>query len=101
MMSDTPDISKIVSMIMEKPELIAEISGMLKSSDTESEKADSTPTADVAVKVDTEMPREDSRRVHRMKLAQAMKPYLSSERAQAIDAMMSIVDILELTWGRR
>lgn len=100
-MSDTPDVSKIVSMIMERPELIAEISGMLKSSDSDGEQADSPPAEKASVTVDSKPQGEDSKRVHRMKLAQAMKPYLSSERAHAIDAMMSIVDILELTWGRR
>lgn len=98
-MADTPDISSIVSMILENPELVAKISAMAKgvgAGDTPPEEKEET--APISAQPISDLAGE--RRIHRAKLASAMKPYLSKERAQAIDTMMSIADILELTRGR-
>lgn len=99
-MSDTPDISKIVSMIMENPSLIAQISAMANGN-TEKEEtekveliAEEQPAAPVMA---TEA---EPRRAQRARLLGAMKPYLSKERARAIDTMMSIADILEVSRRR-
>ena len=101
-MAGTPDIAKIVSMIMENPTLVSEIAGMVKSDEEDTEVAIPQSVADDAVKaVSTETHESgEPRRVHRIRLAAAMKPYLSKERAQAIDAMMSIADILEVARGK-
>ena len=100
-MADTPDVSTIVNMILENPSLVAQIAAMAKGADGEASSAPSEKDEDVAVP--TVGPARDpraERRLHRSQLASAMKPYLSKERAQAIDTMMSIADILELTRGK-
>ena len=95
-MSETPDLGKIVSLIMENPDLISRIQGLAKG-----ENAKETPTP---VKEETEViaPAEVSRpasvdpKEKRNRLLGAMKPYLSSERAKAIDSVMSVVEILDM-----
>lgn len=101
-MADTPDIGSVVSMIMENPELIAQISEMARRREP-SEGADPPEATEAVTASPSESPVSEAstRRIHRTKLANAMKPYLSPERAQAIDAMMSIADILEITRGRK
>ena len=98
-MADTPDISSVVNMILENPDLVAKISAIAKGEGTPKEAAEDVSEAAAATPTaKTEIANE--RRIHRAKLASAMKPYLSKERAQAIDTMLSIADILELTRGR-
>lgn len=98
-MADTPDISSVVNMILENPELVAKISAMAKGMGSgeapPEEKEEAAPISASPISDST-----NEKRIHRAKLASAMKPYLSRERAQAIDTMMSIADILELTRGR-
>ena len=98
-MANTPDISTVVNMILENPELVAKISAMAKGEQSTQE----TEPKDEASTSASAPPSPDllnEKRIHRAKLASAMKPYLSKERAQAIDTMMSIADILEMTRGR-
>ncbi len=102
-MADTPDIAKIVSLIMENPSLVAEIADMAKGAarnDGEGEEVKEVADESVQPVSAPTISRDEPKRVHRMRLAAAMKPYLSAERAQAIDAMMSIVDILEVVRGK-
>ena len=98
-MMDTPDIGSIVSMIMSNPALVEQISGMVSSAKeadhTAEEVAPSQNEEGVTRDEPSGIPNE--RRIHRVKLANAMKPYLSEERRRAIDAMMSIADILDIT----
>ena len=96
---DTPDIGSIVSMIMSNPALVEQIAGMAKSRENEEPKAEQ-----ITITPETEATEENAaphhggeRRLHRVKLANAMKPYLSEGRRRAIDAMMSIADIIDLT----
>jgi hypothetical protein len=98
-MADTPDISSVVIMILENPDLVAKIYAMARGDGAPKEEAeDMTASAPISATPKAELTSE--RRIHRAKLASAMKPYLSKERAQAIDTMMSIADILEMTRGR-
>ena len=97
-MSDTPDLSKIVSLIMENPSLIAEISALVKN---DAEKTE--PEAPVAVSVEehaesapASITPATSKSEKRKHLLYAMKPYLKDERSRAIDSMMSIVEILDM-----
>lgn len=95
-MSDTPDLGKIVSLIMENPDLIARIQSLAKGD--EGKEAANTPeqkeveTAPVAVSA----PIAPDPRDKRNRLLSAMKPYLSGERAKAIDSMMSVAEILDM-----
>ena len=95
------DISKIISLIMENPDIIEKIKSLSQSSEAPQSEAENRDearvnedTSEVKASVDRE-PGADlkSRRKH---LLFALKPYLSSERAKAIDSMVSISDILEI-----
>lgn len=99
-MQDAPDLSKIVSLIMQNPELIEQISRLAKS-DTPSEEISSAESEksvlSEAVTTVSE-PKETyfGARERRQDLLNAMKPYLSESRRTAIDSMMSIADILDI-----
>ena len=96
-MSDTPDLGKIVSLIMENPDLIARIQSLAKGDVAKEaanapEEAEATAAEPVAVSA----PIATDPRDKRNRLLSAMKPYLSSERARAIDSMMSVAEILDM-----
>ena len=96
---DTPDIASIVNMIMSNPSLVEQIASMANREQS----ATPDTSSEGEVKPENEIPVEapsretNDRRVHRVRLANAMKPYLSEGRRRAIDAMMSIADILDIT----
>ena len=94
-MSDggTPDISKIIGLIMENPHLIEEISALARGSGERTDEK-SEPTAPTAAPAVAPTVRSE-RRGNREKLLHALKPYLSENRQKAIDSMVSIVEILE------
>lgn len=102
-MAETPDISKIIGVIMQNPALISQIASLVGSSDKEAEKDESqSPVADAPLEEDTPVaisaPREvqDHSRARRKELLNAMKPYLSEQRRGAIDSMASILDIIDV-----
>ncbi len=102
---------------MENPKLIEQISKMARESDGgdhgvspsdndvgiretthEIEKPKDTVEATEAVAPIRDMPHA---RRSRGELLCALKPYVSKERAQAIDSMLSIVEILDVMKGGR
>ena len=101
-MSTTPDLSKIVGLIMQNPDLIAQISALASSESEEPEAQKSGETAESKVEEVSAVPRkipeseEKSMRAHRHELLSAMKPYLSEQRRTAIDSMSSILDIIDV-----
>lgn len=106
----TPDLGRIVSLIMENPKLIEEISNMAKgrgadgsvpseNSAISEEKEAVGAVADTAAS--PEIPTRSHEGKNRSKLLGALKPYVSRERAQAIDSMLSIVEILDAMTGRK
>ena len=104
-MQEAPDLSKIVSVIMQNPTLISEIASLMKTNEAEevkealaetSQKDESTEPASVSPK--REAPTHNRQR--RKELLNAMKPYLSEQRRGAIDSMASILDILDVM-GKR
>ena len=106
-MADGNDLGKIVSLIMENPKLIEEISNLAKgkaqgdSQKTEEpESASAVPQESAqasASAATTSVPRSGR---NRSQLLGALKPYVSVDRAQAIDSMLSIVEILDAMKGR-
>lgn len=99
-MQDTPDLSKIVNLIMQNPSLIEQISA-LANQDNE-EKSETQPD-DNSVQTNSTLeenanaqPFVRSSRSHRNELLSALKPYLSESRRTAVDSMMSIADILDM-----
>lgn len=106
-MQQTPDLSKIVSLIMQNPSLISEIAALASSNEdstASTESAESTlstepksvaPTEREVQAVAEERTHIQSR-TRRKELLSAMKPYLSEQRRGAIDSMSSILDILDV-----
>ena len=98
-MSDTPDLSKVVGIIMQNPELIAEISSLVKSSEStdEPQKAEDTEaSAKEEVRTERTVSQDPLTKIHRRELLNAMKPYLSENRRVAIDSMSSILDVIDV-----
>ena len=93
----TPDLSKIISVLMENPDIIEKISSLAKTeASPKAEKNDKVipertePTAATA-----EESNQSQRRDKRAKLLYAIKPYLEPKRQEAIDSMMAIADVLD------
>ena len=107
-MSGTPDLTRVINLIMENPALIEEIAALAKK-DNAREETDSTasPVAEAeAVSASAQVPSGERAseavvatprgRSPRNELLGALKPYLSNERAKAIDSMMTIADIFDM-----
>ena len=97
-MQQTPDLSSIVSLIMQNPALIEQISALAKpKSDVEA-----TPVSEpeeVENKESAQTAQANAvplMRSHRRDLLNAMKPYLSENRRMAIDSMSSILDVIDV-----
>ena len=97
-MSDTPDLSRIVNLIMENPSLIAEISALAKK-DAQSGEGDTdttTPQIEAAASIPIFDTPSLSKNEKRQRLLSAMKPYLKDERSRAIDSILSVAEILDM-----
>lgn len=105
-MSATPDIGRLIQLIMENPSLVEEISKLASSDEQKPAKETpielplpeptelKTPVSEPAVAIPTQT------RARRAQLLGALKPYVSAERAKAIDSMMSIAEILDMMKAR-
>lgn len=98
------DIGKVIGLIMENPALIEQISNLAKgreSSAPEEVKKESVsehvPITEEATQVNSQPTYvQPPERINRAHLLGALKPYVSKERAKAIDSMISIADILDM-----
>jgi len=110
-MSDTPDLSKIVSLIMENPGLVSEIQSLIKKDRGTEETADSvdkdydenvpTSLADSSeASVNAAANLSLSRREKRARLFSGLKPYLSDERRRTVDTVLTFADMLEAVRGK-
>ena len=95
-MNETPDLGKIVSLIMENPDLITKIQGLAKGEETKEAPKPQKVEAEVAAPVEASRPAAIDTKEKRNRLLCAMKPYLSSERAKALDSVMSVAEILDM-----
>ena len=104
-MQEAPDLSKIVSIIMQNPDLIAQISSLMKNAEDNSEatvaaeekKAEQNEKPDIESSVTSPvLPQNSQSKRRRKELLSAMKPYLSEHRQSAIDSMSSILDIIDV-----
>ena len=93
-MSDTPDLSKIVGLIMQNPALIEQISSLVKSDSAPIENTEETsaPVQSISSSTAPALSKNDKRQ----RLLSALKPYLRDERARAVDSMLSIAEILDM-----
>ena len=99
-----PDLSKIVSMIMNNPTLVEEIRDMVAKSDAEDEEQNEKSKNEVITPVpkkneeSAEAITKDTYRekkvTRRNELLRAMRPYLSEERGRAIESMITVMDIV-------
>ena len=102
------DIGRVIGLIMENPKLIEEISNLAKqgekSAPQASESGDNARQVEAPIEkptpVSAPISTAGSHRSDRTQLLNAFKPYLSSERAKAIDSMISIVDIIDMMRAR-
>ena len=86
----TPDLSRIVSMIMERPDLVAEIAALGSEDKKPEEKKEAAPTMAPTYSVGTE---------RRTRLLSALKPYLSESRAKAIDSILTFGEVFDMMRG--
>ena len=93
-MADAPDLSKIVGMIMEHPEIVGQISALLSQPEEGKEAVKTEPTAAPVSSIP-----KSGRHNNRSRLLGAMKPYLSEGRARAVDTMITVTEILESMKG--
>ena len=103
------DLSKVIGLIMENPQLIEQIASLAKpKSDNPTEATEIAEVKD-EIKKEAETIEETTETVaqptytpvvnqrhNRAQLLGALKPYVSKERAKAIDSMISIADILDM-----
>ena len=101
------DIGRVVQLIMENPQLIAQISNLAKQNDLQKtdEPAEEAEKAEEAVQTGAQSTQPtyahtEQKRSNRSQLLCAFKPYVSGERAKAIDSMLAIADILDMMRAR-
>lgn len=99
------DLSKVIGLIMENPQLIEQIASLAKPTADKppqtqeiaevKDEADTVEEVTETVAQPTYTPVVNQRH-NRAQLLGALKPYVSKERAKAIDSMISIADILDM-----
>ena len=111
-MEGMADISRILGIIMENPEIIEKIRQMAQTDDTsETEIATSaSPAPQEAQPAEkeeketdspkTSAPPRESDKKRRHDLLCAIKPYVSPQRSRAIDTMLSVVEVFEIMKAR-
>ena len=95
-MEGTPDLATMVKLILDNPTIMEQISSMA------GKRSESEPSADIAAEERTDTrPTEisapepqRSEASNRSRLISAMKPYLSENRAKAVESMLMVADIL-------
>lgn len=105
-MDANTDVSKIIGLIMENPDIIERIKSLSSAAESESKEA-SVKSEDEAVKESVvqkestesvatyaKAQRHDKRK--RSELLCALKPYLSESRSKAIDTMLNIFEVIDL-----
>ncbi|MBQ2793864.1 MAG: hypothetical protein IJF05_04115 [Clostridia bacterium] len=100
-MADTPDLSKIVGIIMEHPEIVGQISALISGTESgaESDAVTAENNGKSSESIPTGAPVRSGRTNDRARLLGAMKPYLSENRARAVDTMITVTEILESMKG--
>ena len=99
----TPDLSKIVSMIMERPDLISEIANLGKKAvDEKKEEVREEIVTDTEPEVQTKsVPTAGTPINKRAHLLNALKPYLSEKRAAAVDSILTFSEVFDLMRGSK
>ncbi|MBQ8720162.1 MAG: hypothetical protein IJY65_03930 [Clostridia bacterium] len=92
------DISRIVTLLTENPSLVEEIKSLIEKSAKEDAPASASPAIEDTVTLAPDAPDENigHGKGRRGQLLCALKPYVSKERARAIDTMMTFSQILDM-----
>ena len=111
-MGENQDISKIIGIIMENPDIIARIKGL---ADKQNDSALSNTEETASIQANAPEIHEQSASVRssasngatktqckrkQRELLLALKPYVKNERAQAIDTMLSVIDVITAIRGK-
>lgn len=101
-MGENQDISKIIGIIMENPDIIAKIKELAAdSSEKDGSASVNSQVTEEAAPVVNPTSDENSysklqSKKRRRELLTALKPYVKSERAKAIDTMLSVIDVIDV-----
>ena len=96
-MSDTPDLSKIVNMIMSNPDLINEIKSMAEGDGKE---AEVLPLENPVPVQNTPLEASLSKSEKRTRLLSGLRPYLREDRQKTLDTMLTFANMLEAVRGK-
>ena len=99
MSESTPDISKIIGVIMENPDIVKRISE-LASATVKPTEAEVAPTETVSSVYTEPTLAPDGAASKRKQLLGALRPYMSEGRLKAMDSMMAIADVLDMMKAR-
>lgn len=111
-MEGMADISRILGIIMENPEIIEKIRQMAQTDDTSETEIETSasPAPQEAQPAENEEKETDSPKTsapprecdkkRRHDLLCAIKPYVSPQRSRAIDTMLSVVEVFEIMKAR-
>lgn len=101
------DISRVIGLIMENPQIVEQISNLARSSEAPAPKEDIKEEKNEDKQADSRLTQAAFSPAHaplsggeRTQLLSALKPYLSEERARAIDSMISIAGIINMMKAR-
>ena len=105
-MSDI-ELGSVISLIMENPELIAEIKRLAEAKSSEGENVSSSQEAEVPTMAEAPVigsnknGRKSEEKVtndkgRRSELLRALSPYISEGRQKALETFMTIADILDM-----
>ena len=98
----SPDLSRIVSLIMQNPDLIHQIENLAKQdANTEEENAIETkaapPIPEAAESTQAAaVAQSTGSREKRMRLLSALRPYVSEKRSKTLDTLIGAMDIFDL-----
>lgn len=95
------DLSKIVNLIMENPDLVEQIRSLANSEEAgkEETKERVAEASTAAAEPPTYRSENLPARQRRTLLLSALKPYISPERGRAIETMIGIADALDAIKG--
>ena len=91
-----PDISRVISVIMENPEIIEKISALMNSEKREAEPQSEPSPESEAQAVSAAITQKPASSAKRTRLLTALKPYVKGKRAEAIDSVIAIADIIDM-----
>ena len=97
------DLGRVISIIMENPRLIEEISTLVNTQEKSEPAVEETVAELKKEEVPTIAPISSAVSLgqsNRSQLLGALKPYVSKSRAEAIDSMLTIANILDMMKAR-